>query len=290
MGSERVVGDIELLRGYPDVLRTNGTTTRVEGNNTGIGAGDFYVKWTGRALPDTADDSILFSHGGAGVDGRRLACRVLNSTTLSFQLDDNSTLVIENLPVLSTYQVIRVVVYRKGTSLTLEATAGSVFSRTVVNNTNFSTTQSLNVGAWKNVATSNFFNFSVQEFASLEVGTSSENILLKWDLSNQFNNATVIDSIGGNNGVITDGQWWKFGIDDQYGTATLAEADLVGEGAFTEDVTLLVTDEAQYIPTEDPFWDDVRALQGAFEFKVVDKFSSGVSSVVSAVIRRRRRG
>lgn len=279
MASERVVGDLGALRGYDDVLRLPTKTAKVHSAPVVVADSDFEAEVVFLyRFQDSGFSGIIYngtqSNGWfAGMDTSGKFVVVSYHNGFSQPITSSATATIGS--------VYRMVLSRIGTTYRLRVYDGEALLVDQSGGSRPLIAGNIEFGLGSMVSSLGSYS---------DIISARQNDVVQYTLNGQFGNVQVLDSSGnGNNGTINGAQWWKKGIDDQYATALLAKNDLIAEGSFVEDVTLLVTDRAQYIPTEDPFWDDVRALQGAYTFEVVDKFSSGsiVGGIVSAIRRRR---
>lgn len=186
--------------------------TYAEYANTGLGAGDFYMKWSG-FINKNATADIIASHGGGFAGGKRVELFADSLDALGFAIDDNS--------LMSAYLILQGSEYSDGDFITLEVTrsgfgtdniswvaenktAKTSFSGITTDTKDFSSAQPVSVGAVYNVATPGYALFSPNGNAEFLFGETASNLKIESYFDEKAaNSPTVFDASGnGNHGEI----------------------------------------------------------------------------------------
>lgn len=183
--------------GYNTYAVFNGLTNYGEYENSGLGSGTFYYKYIG-TIP--ADGTTCFSDGNASTGGKRLNVGVYGSSDFRFDIDDNSTNVTTIMIPSGSYNVgdlVYVTIERDSdfnvSYVCNNLTDGNAYSGVVNITSDYSSTQTMTIGAYRSLGGS-IGSYGSINFELLEIGSSKDNIIHRY-----YKDDFTVDTIGSNN-------------------------------------------------------------------------------------------
>ncbi|MCP4255950.1 MAG: hypothetical protein GY774_00315 [Planctomycetes bacterium] len=254
-----VIGPLADLIGYDDCLRFNGSTSLAHANSVSL-SGDFFAEWTGKVLSARVGTNAIFSNGGAFAGGVRFSV-YYNGNNVVVQLDNDVVLVARTLSVSDIFEVNTVTIRRVSGSITMivRNLAGGILAQDAfVCAYDITTTQPLSIGAWFNVVSSLFQDFSNIITESFKIGVSESELLTSYIQNGDYGAPTLEDHSGnGNDAALVDNLWWKskdgVPVGENFPDKESYKATWALPMAEDQDVVGVIGQDLP--PAEDSFWD-----------------------------------
>lgn len=167
------------LDGYGAYKYFNGASAYNEYQNSGLGSGDFYYRYVG-TIEKSSSTKVPFSDGHINAGGKRFLIYT-DSNNLLVGLDDDillETFIIMTTTQFSTTDCLDIIVERISDEVNWvckNLTRNVIYSGNETITTDFSSTQSMTIGAARNFS-GNIDLYNKSLISLIEMGTSSTNI------------------------------------------------------------------------------------------------------------------